>query len=237
MSDNIPMVAANIDKWIARGSAVVQSIFGMNNQGGTLYIQLHQIRPNTDGHITAGAIPVVKSFQVLGNLPFAFSNINLTLPGLFVAISTTEANYTAVAAAGGLDMTVVCSSQFYCDGTEHVVGDTGTTGDTFQIWAQAAGPKELLGLEYTNASGEARWLFLYAQDAPAEGSYPILSYLIPNDVGAEFTYQSFGADGLSPFYQSPAYVAFRGCTVKISTTAKVLTTATTNDSIVVGIYK
>src|ERR1051326_8316683 len=121
---NIAMTAADILKWIAWGPVSVQRFHGYNNQAGTLYIQLHEITPKSDGTVTAGSVPKVKSFQVLAGLPFSFEMVNdITMSELVVCISSTEANYTAVAAAGGLDMTVTVASDFLCDGTEVVVGD------------------------------------------------------------------------------------------------------------------
>ncbi len=165
---NIVMVAADLTKYIAWGPVMVQRFHGMNNQNATLYIQLHEISPLAAGGILDQAVPPVKSFQVLANLPFSFQMVDtINLSELVVGISTTELTYTAVSAAGGLDMTIMVASDFLCDGTEVVVGDTTTALNVLQVWAAAAGPNTLLSLRVKEVLGTARYVIIEATDADA----------------------------------------------------------------------
>lgn len=207
---NIALTAANISKWIAWGTVRVTSLHGMNNQGTTVYIQLHEVPPKADGTLAAGTVPSVKSLQCAANSPFMF-NVDFTLKELFLALSTTEANYTAVAAAGGLDMTVVVSGGFLCDGTEVVVGDTTSIIDNLQLWAEAAGPKKLLRLDVTELLGLAQFIAVEPTDADANVPWDKLT---PLAVGATVNC-NYGTSGLDVFSKSVNQTLRKGCTIRV----------------------
>lgn len=165
------MVAANIDLWIAWGRTRVTQVFGMNNQGSIVYIQLFDQTPQANGHMAAGSVPKIKSLQCLANAPFFFT-VDLTLEELMVALSTTEVNYTAVGAAGGLDMTVVCDTDYLCTGNEVIVGDTTTALNTKAIFAAAQ--HRLLKLQAIEQLGANRFLAIGGATVMPPGQERIL---------------------------------------------------------------
>lgn len=182
---NVAMTAADIYKWIAYGPNRVTQFFGMNNQAGILYIQLHQLTPKADGTIADATVPAIKSFQVLANAPFSFT-VDLTLSDLYVAISSTEANYTAVAAAGGLDMTVVVSSDFLCTGNEVVVGDTTTAVNTLVVSNDNTVSHKLLKIIATELLGADRWI--YVGGVTASNPTDLQSVKLPSGKTLTFNY-------------------------------------------------
>lgn len=207
---NINLVAANTSKWIAWGPVRITQLHGYNNQGTSVYIQLHQVPPKADGTLAAGTVPAVKSLECLPGLPFAFT-LDFTLSECFLALSTTELTYTAVGAGGGLDLTVVASGEFLCDGTEAVVGDLTTAVNTLQVWTEAAGPKRLLRLDVIELLAVARFVVIQATDADAN---------VPTDqilpIAASATVSgSMGSDGLLIFTKSAAQVLSQGCTIRV----------------------
>ena len=211
---NIALTAADIIKWVAYGPTVVQAIHGMNNQGATLYIQFHEVPPKSDGTLAAGAIPAYKSLQVAANSPFWFA-INSTLNGLLYVVSTSEANYTAVAAAGGLDATLECGSDFLCDGTETVIGDltSGNTG-SFTVFADSATPKKLLRLDIVSKVGTVQF---YGLGAGATNASVDSSSV--HKLGANITLtRLFGVPTFFPPRLSSVLVQQNGCYVYVTDT-------------------
>lgn len=244
----VPIVAANITKWLAWGPVTIQSIVGMNNQGSTLYIQLHQVPPLANGTLANGTVPAVKSLQVLANAPFAFQNLNVTLAECFLAISSTEVNYTAVSAAGGLDGTVFCQSQFMCDGTETVVGDLTTTLNVLQVWTEANGaatPKKLLRLDVTEQLGQQAYVLIEATDADLLMPFGrVLPLAANSSLFTNLGGPSFGLDGLDvmsidgPGLLNPP--VRRGCTIRVSNSVPsvgVPWTYSANAAVIRAIYK
>ncbi len=60
----IPMVAADLNKWVSFGSCRVRTIHGFNNQATDLYIQLHEAsKLGASATISNGAIPKCKSLH------------------------------------------------------------------------------------------------------------------------------------------------------------------------------
>lgn len=204
----IPMVAADLVKWCAYGPCMVTKIFGYNNQATDLYIQLHQVPPLANGTLTAGAVPVAKSLltQTKNGFMFPFPD-GMHLSELLVAISTTEATYTAVGAGGGLDLTIEVDSQYLCDGTEVVTGNLTIATTSLQPWSNATGPKHLLRLTAQEVLGAARWVGITAKDV---ASSPIRQFHIGANAQLDLL---FGKDGWSPFQQDSAFVGYDGCLI------------------------
>src|SRR6266496_682128 len=128
---NIALVAANLTKWCAFGQCRVIQVHGFNNQSADRYIQFHQAPT-----VTAADVPAIKSLWAPNGAGFSWSFFGggIQLTELLVAISTTEANYTAPSAGGGLDMTVVVESDFLVTSTTAIVGDLTTGVAGLQVW-------------------------------------------------------------------------------------------------------
>src|SRR5271169_1838752 len=105
----ISLTAASIYSYVAYGPVKVRRISGYNNQGANVFIQLHQKVPNSIATpIAAGDIPTYKSLQCFANdgFIFGYSEDGIYLTPLVIGMSSTEANFTAVGAGGGVDCTV-----------------------------------------------------------------------------------------------------------------------------------
>jgi hypothetical protein len=229
----INLTAANISKWIAWGTVTITELHGMNNQGAILYIQLHEIPPLASGTLTNEAVPAYKSFQVLANAPFYFNLSSCTLKECFLVISTTELNYTAVAANGGLDMSVAAQSDFLCDGTETVVGDLVTTLNTLNVFTP--GPNKLLRYDVIEQLGAARFVVIKPQ---GNGSNFVVA-----PIGANATLSAnFGTDGFRPFAQNETtHVQDQSCAIAVCDVAPLgpipTFTQTANSAVIRAIYK
>lgn len=182
----------------------------MNNQATTTYIQLHEVPPKADGTLPANSIPRIKSLACLANSPFYFS-VDFTLKELFIALSSTEVNYTAIPANTGLDMTVTVSGEFLNDGSEGVVGDLTTAINTLQVWAEAVGPKRLLRLDVMELLGAARFITIEATDADANVPSGRVIPLAANGTVSG----SLGSDGLLVESKSAVQVLSQGCTIRV----------------------
>ena len=222
------MVAANLTKWVAWGRIVVHEIHGWNAQGADLYIQLHQTPPLTaaGGALTAGTIPAFKSLlaQQANGFMYNFGAQGVELSELLIAISTTEPNYTAVGAAGGIDLTIDFDTQFAVDGTEVIVGDL-TTGvvATQQVWSEATGlaaPKRLLRVDFKNNDGATKlYNVVYAVDTPTPSNPPSLIFSstpCPVSVTTNILYSDFQGRSLRPFQQDANYTQHNGCSISPS---------------------
>lgn len=213
---NIAMVAADLTKWIAWGPVTVNKLHGYNNQGVAVYIQLHQVPPLAAGGLTAGAAPVIKSLACAANAPFAFT-MPFTLSECLVALSSTEASYTAVAAAGGLDMTVDFDSDFLVDANTTVVGDLTSAVNSLQVWTEtngAANRYALVRLDVIDLSGVQQWITLQGTNA-AYTVTPPSGCVLPLAANTTFSGQ-FGIGGRpQPFLQTAAFVSKTGCTIRV----------------------
>lgn len=214
----VSMVAADLVKWIAWGRVVVREIHGWNGQGSDVYIQLHQVPPLANGTLTASAVPAYKSLlaQAGNGFMYNFGPQGIELSELLIALSTTEVNYTAVSAAGGLDLTIDFDSQSACDGTEVVVGDLTTGQNTLQVWAESAGPKRLLRVDVKDNQNTNQLVgIVYAVDTVAVTSLPT-AFFSCNKNTTTTVYFGDANCGFSPDQQDANYTQHRGCTINIS---------------------
>ncbi len=215
-----------LTKQIAFGSVKLTKFFGRNSTASDLYLQLHQ-----SPVVLAGAAPVPLGVltTVAGQwFDWDFAG-GLELSELTVAVSSTEATYTAPAT--GVSATIEFESDFDWFSGLTVVGDLTTSVANRQVWSDASGPKTLYRLDIVNSSGAATYPYISAGDSPAIKNSAMDSLAgIAN--GATGTYH-FGKGGISPqeLQQSgTTFVTADGCTVVLSASPLITTTALTGSN-------
>jgi len=189
-----------------------------------LFLQLH----DSNAAAAASAVPL-KSWPAAecGYKEFKMGELQLA-NGLFVALSTTAATYTA--AGGGsdkLDILAIELTDPEAPSGVTVAGDKTSAVTGLQVWAESAGPNRLLNVEVGILLLAAdSFLQIFGQDSPAEGATPILS--LPIKSGEPFAPKkfTFGEMGREIYSYSSTNVLQDGCTLKVSSTAKTLTTIT-----------
>lgn len=219
----ISMTAADLTKFIAFGDVLINKMWGWNNQGSDLYIQLHQTIPLAAGGLTASTVPACKSVvaQHGNGFFYSFGVEGMRLTELTIGISSTETNYTAVSANGGLDMTVEVGSNFLATGSETVVGDLTTNQQTLQVWSEATGALSrlrLIRVDVVNNDNTNAGLFkLYATDAMA-GSDLVVALAPVTKVGSGSVTNPYrwGVEGISPFQQDKNYTQHFGCSITVT---------------------
>jgi hypothetical protein len=214
------MVAADLTKWVAFGNINIQTISGYNAQGATVYIQLFQIPPLAAGGITASTVPAFKSLvcPTVAAFNFNFQASGLALSECLIGLSSTEANYTAVAASSGLDLTMQFDSDYICIGGETVVGDLTTNQQTLQVWTEANGAtarKRLLRVDLNNNdAANAGVLQVYAVDSIVAASLVVSqTSFAKNTTGIAVNY---GVEGLTPLQQDANKTQHFGCNLNIT---------------------
>ncbi len=180
----------------------------------------------------------LKSINVAaaGALPSLLSGLgSITLnKGLFCAMSSTEAVYTAVATNFDVWGEVEEFEQQINGAT--VAGDLTTGRDSLQVWADAAGPKTLLRVDLKSTIGAAGWLMIFGKDNPIAGDVPDVSVPITDVATLQTLDFGGGNNGFSPFQQTAAYVAKDGCTLALSTTNGTLTATVAATSNIQALY-
>lgn len=157
------MVVADLTKWVAWGPVGVKRITAYNPNIGAVYIQLFQTPT-----VTAADVPVIKSLLVPASSQVAFEYTSkLALSELLVALSSTEASYTAVGAGAGLDMYLIVDSDFLVTSTTTLSGDLTTGVANRAVWTTTPGGKRLLRLDFKNNLGAVAYPYISATDAPA----------------------------------------------------------------------
>lgn len=214
---NIAIVAADVTKWIAWGPGKVTHIYGFNNQIVDLFIQLFQ-----SPTVAASDVPAIKALWAPSKAAFDWPFPDgLQFSELLVAPSSSEANYTAVGAGAGLDMTVVIETDFLVDATITVAGDLTTGVASRQIWAEASGPKRLLRLDVKNNVGATAYAHISSLDAPSTTDNRPEPLKVLNATTKNFW---FGKAGLVPGLLN------NGCTIKMADGATVPYTFTGTSS-------
>jgi hypothetical protein len=139
--------------------------------------------------------------------------------GLYVAMSSTEAVYTAVAT--NFDVWgEVEEYEVQLSGTT-VAGDLTTPADSLIPWTDAQGPKKLLRLDILpDGLTAARYLMLFP-GVPADGDKPLRQWKLTLSATLVTTLKF--ADGISPLGMSSAGAVTDGCYLKLSDTTRVLT--------------
>lgn len=181
----------------------------------------------------------LRSFQLLQNLDFYkdFNQGPLQLKtGCVIAISSTEATLTIATVAtdlGDFSVDVESTGTELPSGTS-TAGDLVTGVDTLIVWAEAAGPKKLIRVNWTNNDAAIRYLMLFANDDWGDGQKPILSWTVGANTALTLTY---GDDGLEPFMQTQLGVRRKGCILLLSSTPTLLTGTSSTVSYLKAIYK
>lgn len=168
----IAFTAALLSKWCSFGLCQVKRIHGFNNQGANVFIQLFETSPESSStNVSNGKVPTFKSLLAAPNngFDYDFGYNRPSFSELTIALSTTETSLTAVAASGGLDMTVDIDGLYLVDNYTGltVVGDLTTSVTTLQVWAQASGPKTLYRIDSIAVDATANYIAGYAVDTPA----------------------------------------------------------------------
>ena len=214
---NNPLVVADLTKRIAWGHCKVIQIVGFNPQGTSRYIQLHQAPA-----IAASDVPAVKGMEVPPGTWFDWSFPHgLSLAELTVAISTTQANYTAPAASGGINCSLWTDSDHYVGSGNTISGDLTTGVSSREVWADSAGPKKLLRLDVKNNNAATRYAWIVPEDAATAIGFTPATYVHvgPFSIATTATISKFfGKDGLSP-YQHLAGTVKDGCSILLTDAA------------------
>lgn len=211
---NFPIVKANLTKWIAWGPVKISQITAFNPEAVVVYIQFHEVPPLSDGSLTAGAVPAFKSIAITNATSINLINLDINLKECLVALSSTEATYTAVAAGAGIDGTIVASGAFLCDGTEVVIGDLTTDVLKLVVWSEADAAKRLLRVDAIDSgvSGVGRFLVIRTTDADAAMPTWLLFYVASGGTLS----MNFGVNGYVPLWTQdpdPTPRARTGCTL------------------------
>lgn len=221
---NISLAATDLTKWVAWGPVNVQKIYGRNDSGFELYLQLHQ-----SPVVLAGDVPIPNGVLTVptGEWFDWFFEPGLQLSELTIACSTTKLLYTAPGAGLGVTATCLFSSDFAVSNFSGlaVVGDLTTTVASLQVWADAAGPKKLYRLDVVNGAGATTYPYISARNTPAAKN-SAQNRLESIAAGVTKSY-FFGLNGISPIEQytsAASTLTADGCTVVFSAAADIATT-------------
>lgn len=139
-----------------------------------------------------------------------------TLP-VWIAISSTDATYTAVAAS--TNVTVDFEEPILELNNQTITGDTTTGVNNLTVFTTSAA-KRFTQFTATNSTGATAYLMLFANSSPATGAVPIDQWTLTN--GQTLT-QNFGR-GLAPMEQSKTdFTNYTGCYLFGSSTTGTLT--------------
>jgi hypothetical protein len=188
-----------------------------NIAAGNKWLQLHDVAvalaggevPLKSFNAGAAAGPLPSLFQQIG--PVTFRN------GLTIAISSTEATYTADATSYDVFGEIEEYEPQNVDnlGTS-TVGDLSTGVNALTVWADGAGPKFLYKLVVSELVSAKHFVCInsratFAEDADFTLRYPLTS-------GQGLTQLNFGVGGLSPLRnrgESGTFNLHNGCYIKI----------------------
>lgn len=230
---NVHIVTATITKYLAYGSATITKIYGFNNSGADVYLQIHE-----SPTVAASDVPKIAGLHCPTGQWFDwFWDGGLGVSEFLIANSSVQASYTA--AAGGVDMTVEYQTSFpACNeaGTAlvTVVGDLTTGVANRQIFAESAGPRRLLRLDIKNNNAAARYPIIQASDSADTSDKGIVT---PMSIATTATQTlRFGAGFITLRNQSD--VIRDGCTVRMvsSISSLPLTFITDTDFNIRGIH-
>lgn len=148
--------------------------------------------------------------------------------GLYFAMSSTEAVYTAVATNFDVWGAVEASSLMQLDALSYA---SVSASNSFQVWTNASGPKKLISLRVLAGSTWAAlaYLQLFASDNPQPGDRPIEQWPLFDPTNGNATKSlpivlEFGPNGLFVTQQSSPATTLKGCYFAVSTTAGTYTT-------------
>jgi hypothetical protein len=234
---NISLAAADLTKWVAFGPVKVDKLFGRNDSGAELYLQLHQ-----SPVVLANDVPVPNGVLTVptGEWFDWFFEPGIQLSELTIAVSTTKLLYTAPGAGLGVTATCLFSSDFAVSNFSGlaVAGDLTTNVASLAVWADVVGPKRLYRLDVLN-NGNDSYPYISARNSPAakNSAQNRLETVLSGNLKSYF----FGVGGYSPVeqYQSgTSTLTADGCTVVFSASPDIATTTldATADKSVRAIY-
>lgn len=180
----------------------------------------------------AGVVPK-RSYPIYANAPFDVMLADEPLDfsnGCVCAMSSVEGAYTALAST--MDLYVTGTS--HIDDTDWTIaGDYTTAAETLQVWADAAGPKQLVRIEASDETSAIGPLYLqiHAGDAPATEK---IVHVI--DIAAGAVIDVFFGFGLS-VEKTSAGVNYNGCTLALSSTRNTYTALGANIDYLRATYK
>lgn len=181
-----------------------------------LFLQLHDSNTTpADGQAPLKCWPAAecgfKEFE-MGELVFS--------SGLYLCLSTTAATKTL--ATGGSDLIDILNVELIDPeaptGTS-IAGDRTTTVAALTVWADGAGPKKLMAIEFWGTG----YLMLFAK-SPSNGDIPLATFT----PAIGWNYWNFGANGRDVFSQDADGTNRNGCYLAASNTADTFTAAASN---------
>lgn len=205
---NISMAIADETSWVSYGLTYIHKVFGFNNNAeDDRYIQFHA---KPAALIANGDVPALKSLWAPAAAGFSYP-VETEVSELSIAISSTEALYTAVTNTG-LDLTAVVDSSFLVKNDTTLVGDAATGVSARTIWSDASGPKRLLALSVINDSGAAVYPAIRASTSRITND---TTAKILSPIESSFTeHYKFGG-GYIPFRAGPtAATVHDGCFIE-----------------------
>jgi len=146
--------------------------------GAACYLQVFDGNYQNVGPAT-GTVPKWSSGALNANTGFAFDfaggdDIYIGT-GLYVALSSTDATYTAVAGGQLASMFVFCTNLAQTPAAFSIAGDLTTNVHSLQAWADAATPQykiRRIEIKYGNLA-TTEYPMLFCHNDPAAGAYPI----------------------------------------------------------------
>ena len=221
------LVAATVTPvWLHFGPNRVRTIEGYN-PSGDLFLQLFDLPSPSNSPITTGAIPR-ESLQLQGTNSFKWDfNDGIDFSrDLSVAVSTTQASYTAPGAGAGANVSIIHDGPYpvlASSGAPYVVSDVGdysTPIDHLQVWTEAAGAtagKILRRIDYRPNAALQKYLVGYAVDTPLASSKPLFIISIPASANGQDLQFHAGA-GNPIFAQLADFTLKAGLTINIAAT-------------------
>lgn len=147
---------------------------------------------------------------------------------VFVAISTTDAVFTGVAAP--TNVTVELEGQGTEPAGQTVVGDLTSNIAQLTVWTDPNPTNRLVKIQAMTGAF-VRYLQIFTV-APSNGMVPFLSLVLPINGVTSLIPTTYGfGSGLKVYSQDANYVLHTGCYLAISTTQNVLTLAGANSRI------
>lgn len=153
--------------------------------------------------------------------------------GCYVCLSTTATFKTLATGGSNIMDSLMIELHDGPTSSSSTVGDMTTAVDTLQVWSDAAGPKQLVKVEYADPTGAvgtppAYWM-LFAKDTPVNGDIPLWTSLA---LGVNQVYKAypFGRPGIKVFSAPTSNTLNDGCTFVLSDTQATLTKASTGSS-------
>jgi hypothetical protein len=144
---------------------------------------------------------------------------------VYVAISSTDTVYTAVAAA--TDVTVDFEQQYQAAVNPTVVGTLVNNVGNLTVFADPASNR-IISFTVTNNTGATGYMMMFANSAFTNGQLPLQQWKVAN--GARLD-QFFGSEGWAPIQGDAALAYHTGCYLVGSSTTQTLTTVANGWSI------